>query len=666
MTDPVSDSLAERSRQALIARFPELEAILAAAPAAVPVHEDEETGARVMVDLNLGNARLYAADGRTLAAKQVEAYLEKPLRFFVTSVRGANVGSPVSGRMLDRMYAECARLGIAMSDLEVKPRYEGSYLVVLGLGLGFHLAPLIEHTAARHIVVIEPYADFLRHSLHTVDWAALFEQVEARGCKITLSLESKPDRIVKAIQTVFSAEGLPFIDGTYVFMHYPAWELLEARDRLARMVETAFVSRGFFEDELLMVSNTIANLSQVGFQLIDTTLKPSRAEPVFVIGSGPSIDHSIDEVKRLRDKAVVFSCGTGLKVCLSHGIIPDFHCEIENGGWVYDSLTLLRDRFGPFTGITLISTLTVDPRVPELFDDRFLFFRDTVSGTRMLAPPQAEVYGAVPTVANTALRTAMCLGFSNFYLFGIDCGTKSEEKKHSKLAVYNDSAEFKQFEDAMDLAYSGPGNFGGTVMADWVFNFSRLMIELLLNNYSIKIYNCSDGARIKRATPRVAAGLTLPGPRLDRTVLKARLRAVLRNCEPGELLAEASFDTFNSELERFRTDLLVLIDAAIAEDLDFVAFWRRLSPLLDSAGPEYAQVPSVILSSLASIPKIGMFFAHRVREPALRLALFHSFLAEYRKTALYMCDTLTACFGALERRYAPAPEVSDGRRLPPT
>ena len=643
------DGMVGRSRDALIRRFPRLESVLTAEPVARPVWQDD-----AVVDLDLGAARLYATDGRALAARQVEAYLAKPLRFYVTNVRGANVGSPVSKRMLDYMFAECKRLDFPITALEAKPHYDGTYLVVLGIGLGYHLAPLIEQTRARHILLVEPYPDFLRHSLGTVDWAALLDAAEERGCRFTVSLSNSPEQIIQDIQGMFSAEGIPFIDGSYVFLHYPAWELFQTRDRLSETVETLFASRGYFEDEVVMLTNTVSNLATHDFRLIELKLKPARPEPVFVIGSGPSVDQSIEQIKRLRDKAIVFSCGTGLKICLTHGIVPDYHTEIENGDWTYDALMPLRERYG-FDGITLVAALSVDPRVPTLFADRILFFRDTVSGTRILAPPGTEILGAVPTVANPAVRTGMGMGFGRFYLFGIDCGAKSEDKKHSDLAIYNDSPRFKQFEDQMSMAYVTDGNFGGTVKADWIFNFSRQMLERFIWVFGLKVFNCSDGARIANTTPRLAASVTLPGGALDRPRIKAKVREVLTEYQPAQLLAEASFETLRAGAVRFRADLLATIDAAIAEDQDFVTFWGRLTPFIKQClTNEYGKTPTVITSSLISMPKIGMFFVHRIREPEIRQRLYQGFLGEYRDISEFMCDALLDLLDDLNQRHGPA------------
>jgi hypothetical protein len=46
----------------------------------------------------------------------------------------------------------------------------------------------------------------------------------------------------------------------------------------------------------------------------------------------------------------------------------------------------------------------------------------------------------------------------------------------------------------------------------------------------------------------------------------------------------------------------------------------------------------MINSSLKSMPKIAMFFVHRIRSDALRAALFTAFLKEYRAIFEFMCD----------------------------
>ncbi|MEI7609526.1 MAG: 6-hydroxymethylpterin diphosphokinase MptE-like protein, partial [Rhodospirillaceae bacterium] len=306
-----------RNRALLSERFPDLARLLAAAGEAVPVREDG-----VVVDLDLGQNRLYGSDGRSLAAEQVAGYMEKPLRFFITDLSGANIASQSSFRLFRRLQDELEGRGLGIDDLSARPEYEGCFLIVLGLGLGYHLQELIDRTGAKIVLIVEPHAEFLRHSLEALDWAELIAANEARGCSISVLVPRDASEALRLISLHFTDYGSHFIDGAYVFVHYPSITLLDIRDRLVESVQVLYSSRGYHEDELVMLTNCAANAALGKFRWLDGKLRPERQEPVFIIGSGPSVDKSIEHVKRLRDRAIVFSCGTGLRVCLGNGIVP--------------------------------------------------------------------------------------------------------------------------------------------------------------------------------------------------------------------------------------------------------------------------------------------------------------------------------------------------------
>ena len=637
-----------RSRQALVSRFPALEKMLDEPAVLTPVRDGD-----TVIDLDLERARLYSGDGRAFAAEQVANYLKRPLRFFVTDLSGTNLASGVSTRLYFKLLNSCRDLGISFDDLDVKPRYEGCFLIVLGLGLGFHLDELIEKTEAGHIIIVDPYEEFLRQSLETVDWEDLLSRGEQRGCTFDFVITGSPDAAGRIITALLVQHGAHFIDGAYVYLHYPARLLTEVRDNLVETVQTLYTSRGFYEDELIMLDNTSANLARHEFWWLQNKLRPERPEPAFVIGSGPSIDRSIEDVKRLRERAIVFSCGSGLRVCLDNGIVPDFHCEIENGPWVFDALSLIRSQF-PFTGITLVASATVDPRIPALFDDRVLFFRDTVTGSRILASRDQELYLAVPTVANTALRTALSLGFGTFYLFGIDCGTKSSAKRHSDSAIYTHSETLRTMVERTELGFSHPGNFGGTVRADWLFVFSRMLLEELGRLYRPQTFNCSDGARIGYTVPKASASIVLPELGRDRAAIRQELFGQLVRCQPGQLLNGIAYRECIEDTTRYREEGLAMIDAALAEDKNFVEFWRRLDAFLSHSVKTYIKPSSPINCSLLSMPKIGMFFVHRLRDRALRAELFRAFLAEYRAIFDFMCENLMSRLTELAAEHGPA------------
>ena len=640
-----------RSREILTSRFPDLAGLLAVPATTTPVRDGE-----TLIDLDLGQGRLYGNDGRSLAAEQIAGYMEKPLRFFITDLSGANIASKGSFRLFQRLMNELKSRNIGIADLSARPEYEGCFLVVLGLGLGYHLQELIDRTGAKVVLIVEPHVEFLRHSLESLDWAGFIARNEEQGCKISIMIPDSATDALRKISVHFTEEGSHFIDGAYVFVHYPSATLFDIRDRLVESVQVLYSSRGFHEDELVMLTNSVANMALGNFRLLDGKLRPERAEPVFVIGSGPSIDKSIEHIKKLRERAVVFSCGTGLRVCLGNGIVPDFHCEIENGPYVFDVLSAVRSQFD-FKGITLVAPTSVDPKVPTLFDDTILFFRDAISGSRILTDHANELYLAVPTVSNCAFRTALSMGFGTLYLFGVDCGAKDVSQQHSKQSVYFHADMFKA-EPRTDMTYTFRGNFGGLVKSNWILMFTRMMIAEACRIFRPKAFNCSDGAEIRNTTPKVAAAIKLPELTRSRREIKAAVLNHLRFCQPKDMLAHVSFKHLKAEVERYRKDGLAAIDKAASDEKNFIGFWRNLDKLFKDRTDDYAQIPSMIDCSLKSMPKVGMFLIHRLADKAMRQELYDAFLEEYRSIFIWMCDNVTERLDQLVRDYdlAPAPE----------
>ncbi len=655
MSDGAPMTAAERilrNREFLSERFPDLAPVLAEPPATEPVYD----GAAV-IDLDLGQSRLYGGDGRILASEQVAGYMAKPLRFFISDLSGANVASESSRRLLQRLMDDLAGRGIGLSDLNARPDYDGCFLVVLGLGLGFHLQELIDRTGAKVILIIEPHAEFLYHSLETMDWAEFIARNEEHGCKFSIEKPGSAAEALRKITNHFTDYGSHFIDGAYVFVHYPSVTLLDIRDRLVESVQVLYSSRGFHEDELVMLTHSATNMALGNVRFLDGKLRPERSEAAFIIGSGPSIDRSIEHVKRLRDRAVVFSCGTGLRVCLGNGILPDFHCEIENGPGVHQVLSAVRGQFD-FKGITLIAPFSVDPRVPRLFDETILFFRDAVSGSRILTEHVNEIYLAVPTVTNCALRTALAMGFGTCYLFGVDCGTKDMSQQHSKQSVYFHADMFKA-EPRTDMTHTFRGNFGGVVKSNWILMFTRMMITEVCRVYRPKVFNCSDGAEIRLTIPKVPAAIKLPALSHSHQEIKEAIRQHLRFCPPKELLAGISFEHLQEQLERFRADGLAMLEQVATDEKTFIGFWHHLDSFFKDRADTYAQIPSMIDCSLKSMPKIGMFLIHRLRDRALRQEVYDVFLAEYRDLFMLMCDNVRDCLDRLVQEHGlavtPAP-----------
>ena len=618
------------SRAALLACFPQLEGQLPDGLAALLVVADG-----VGVDVALGTGRLYRGDARAIAAQQIETYRRAPFRVFRHAPGGENLFHGIGLEFMAVVQAQCRSLldrGLTLTD---RPDEPGGTLVVFGVGLGYHLDALIEMARPRRVVLVEPVPEFLALSCHTVDWQRFFDHHHAAGRRFTLLTATTESELVEQVILELAADGAIHLDGALLFIHYPAELFQRVRDQLPAHYERVFAATGFFEDELIMLVNTLANCAHNRFALVPAAPLPRRLEPAILVGAGPSLDRDLEDLRRLRPGAVLISCGTALQNCLSHGLVPDFHLECENAP---EAVTILGHTAGkhPFTGITLVAALTVDPRLPPMFDDVLMYVRPYVAASTMVGLADQAMVLAFPTAVNAGARLAVSLGFRELYLFGADFGTRVAGLGHAGNTVYQDLDFLIAEEQDRSLPVEAPANFGGTIKTDVVYAIGLDNFKLLIRHSGSRVFNCSDGARIDGAEPRLAAAVRLPPLRRGSRATRDEVVASLPRREPGAVLFPDRLVQLTLEHRRFFATLLDLIDRAAVDGLGIMSFWDTLLPLLDRDG--YQGVPALTAGTLKGMARYSAFFLTRIPDRALRHTLFQAILPELRRLVVHMCD----------------------------
>jgi hypothetical protein len=194
---------------------------------------------RQVVNIDLDGAMLYPTSAQDHVRDQLHAFREDPDRICFTDPSYCNL-SPISLTLFDDLR-EHLRAGDALSHIAPHPVTDVGYLFVFGVGLGQHLAALLAETPARHVVLIEPFAEFLAHSLAATDWCALLDLADRRKITLHFVPAETPETICLHVQHVISVSGNVFIDGSYFFQHYPCWifkeTMLLLKDRLRAYTE---------------------------------------------------------------------------------------------------------------------------------------------------------------------------------------------------------------------------------------------------------------------------------------------------------------------------------------------------------------------------------------------------------------------------------------------
>jgi Glycosyltransferase Maf N-terminal domain/Protein of unknown function DUF115 len=617
--------LAERSRAAFVERFPN---VMTGLQPGETSRASVMTEGGVAVDICVGEQGIYGGAARRFAADQVEAFIKKPLRLFMEQPGSVGLLSDICTSMVSAVKAELTNRG--MSKIRRHPSGNPTFLVVFGLGLGYHIMDLVRETKARWLVIVEPTAGFIEHSFQALDWAALLEHFNAEKGEIYLVTEPDPARMVARIVAHVAKHGIPFVDGAWVFTHYPLWSFTEARAKLNDAMQYAFINRGFFEDEIKMMSNAVANFAATPFWLIDGKPRLQRAETAVIVGAGPSLDESLETLHRIRDRVVLFSAGTALRPLLSNGLVPDFQCEIENIPLVVDVLNDTR-KYGDLSRIRLIASATVDPRVPPMFRESYFFFRDSVSSSLLLGNKFRALEGAAPTCVNTAMAAAISLGFTDFILFGTDCGVRPGASDHASNTVYGEDGIIKPKPGKMSrFPVEVEGNFGGIVKTDWIYDASRRMLGEAIRVFGLSPINCSDGALIPGARPMVPDAIEVGTPQVAPEVLHADLKRSLLPFEPGEMLVDTDFASMIDGTKSLYGDLREILDAFDAHTADFGGVYQAVWEFLRTAPKEYRNADVMSGGTLIALPRIGMFYGYRIEDGDARRAVFSAYMRETR------------------------------------
>lgn len=61
-------------------------------------------------------------------------------------------------------------------------------LVVLGIGLGWHLLPLLQRHQPNNVILYEPSADFFKCSLLAIDWSEFLQQIAEQGVRLFIQI----------------------------------------------------------------------------------------------------------------------------------------------------------------------------------------------------------------------------------------------------------------------------------------------------------------------------------------------------------------------------------------------------------------------------------------------------------------------------------------------
>ena len=378
-----------------------------------------------------------------------------------------------------------------------------SSIIVIGLGLGLFLKDLVRKYNAFDVAILEDNLEFFLASLYVTDYTKIWEIQKKKGkLKFFINIAKIKHGYEYLFHTLSSY--IRFYPSRFafsqVYIHYEE-KNTNYKSVINKQISNLLKGLGFFDDEEQAIENAYYNYLLKRKMIFKKGKVENEDIPVLIIGSGPSLEQTIDIIKNCQDKAIIVSCGSSLSKLAKEGIFPDVWINLERVPEVKDILVKAKEYGLDLSKLLVItSDITHKSVIDMLNKENIYYFPRGGAAVHSMLNTKKFLVGFLPTVTNTGLSVLFHMGFKKFYLLGVDLGTKTPGILHTSHTIYKK-------EDDAKHKYIGPfpGNFGGNVYTTDIFLWSKSSMEdfirYITTKENAKVFNVSDGIKIEGALP---------------------------------------------------------------------------------------------------------------------------------------------------------------------
>ena len=294
-------------------------------------------------------------------------------------------------------------------------------VVVLGMGLGYHVAELAGDMGPRGVLVVfEPDTGVWRAVMEKIDHTAWLKRAEL------VLADSQTDRpaLIHRLET----HAATITQGTRLLTHPPCRQRHEQAVRTFGhlVADVLAFCRTNVATALVNAARTCRNLASnidhyAAGATTDELIDAAKGYPAICVAAGPSLVKNVDLLSDpdVRGKVVVIAAQTALKPLLARGIRPDFVTALD---YSHISSRFYED-LPPLPDVTLVA----EPKAHRTILDGFpgpirvahSQFNDLLLGA--LAPRRKAIKSGA-TVAHLSFYLAQHLGCDPIIFIGQDLG----------------------------------------------------------------------------------------------------------------------------------------------------------------------------------------------------------------------------------------------------
>lgn len=342
-------------------------------------------------------------------------------------------------------------------------------VIVLGLGLGYHVEKFIETYPDKKIIVIEPDKRILSHAMHLKDFESIFKHA-------TLWVDEEIDLVRMKIYEMIThplARGIQVIPYISLYPNY-AGDFFKGMQKMMTDWAVSVNTKRTLVDK--WYTNRFANIKKPAASA-KVFIDKYKDIPAILVGAGPSLQSQLETLKSLQNKAVIIAASTAVEILNSHGIKPTFAIAIDQD---------------PITSGGLHENLDSD--VPLLFDGQVAQNSLSYKGPKYrfclnvnrydpIVVPDIPVLESGPSVANVALDFLHKAGCSPILIVGMDLS-------YTNNKLYCDGTQFNQ--DVPQTGLMLTNNKGESCSTEPSFLSMKHWFEEYAKRSKPDVYNCTE------------------------------------------------------------------------------------------------------------------------------------------------------------------------------
>lgn len=428
------------------------------------------------------------------------------------------------------------------------------YLIVFGTGLGYHIQWLLERFDIYNMHIIDIDPELIKPSLYTLNWRKIHQyfQRPGRSLSFTVGVEDAAgvlDDIVNVARNI--NPGLAIV--TMLYEHYENEQMNIVKQSLIGEYDSVIKGPWTFELVFDGVKRSTQNITN-GVAAYYADLQADQDDiPAFLIAAGPSLDNTIEFIKKNQDKAVLVAVGAVLKRLKAENIKPDFVIEVEDKK--DDVYYRHQFQYDPdyYKNLFMMFVNHAYPEVFSLAGKTAMYINGSHISARMFENiPVFKFLGLGSTVSEACLVFILSLGFKTVYLFGLDLGYTDPTKHHASGTIHYDK-DFMYYKNAFSNHIKVKGNLRDFVYTERFFSMSKIAIENIIKTQKpehTQIYNTSDGVYIEGAKPLKPVELEFISLSTNKHQLITRLEKNFRNDYKKDI------NIIKSNLEKLKQDIL--------------------------------------------------------------------------------------------------------------